>query len=449
MSFLLPVWHWEVHEEFQESLYFYHFRITPYIRKAVEKQLKDFFTKYDLSAFCFYEIIGGLDMLLCVWLRSEQERKFERQLRTDVAGVNNVFTHKVLDFVSPGPWKNAQVDRRVLRRLSEEQIRNVQIGEATDLTGQLREAGLLNDVRIGSNLINLFVYISPPEFRGDLTRDELLMRTTQLCDEYETQGKLIEPWVYLVHGEQWALITAKTQDFFVVGPFVGDLASILTPFGSYNTTFLATGNLLEENGNVSESTLTAARGKDLAVARLLPELYVTSVQDRLKREIEEWVRSVVIPAGLDEENERIITSCLLGVIKKDEREIRRALFDFFTDLESYLKANWARLVTSLLGKKKLGDMLQSAGVERGLEPKFLSLSHLCTIYTTCIRQSDKIQDKNILVGWSEIVDLRNKVMHGEEERFEPLATWEADLKQLVEFMGRYHLLRELVKGIFQ
>ena len=64
-----------------------------------------------------------------------------------------------------------------------------------------------------------------------------------------------------------------------------------------------------------------------------------------------------------------------------------------------------------------------------------------------MKKSKLIKDKRVISGWDEVVKLRNKVMHGEEEQYEPLVTWQQNLRLLVDFMGTYQQFCTLVSQV--
>lgn len=443
-SDLLRVWHWEVHQQFQEDLYFFHFRVIPFNFDKTYAALRAFFQNESIEGYCFYDIVGGFDILIRVWLTSALSNTFEAKLRYMIPGVRNVFEHKVSGF--PLSWKwggdDKGIDRKALRRLTEDKVRRVQNNRDPVLISTLQNAGLFKEFP-KTNKIKFFVNIGIPEAKTDRAKQEMIRIVIETTKEYEDQEALDRSELCITLGEQWGIFSAETNDYFTIGKFVTDLGSKLEAFGSFTTTYLATGNEREERGNISTQALSSSKGKDIAVERLIPELYdpKENISDELRMKIQDWARRNLIMAGVNEEYEKIISNSLLAVARGREKDIRVYLFDFFAQVEGNMRILFPKFVSDL--HMKQSTVFDAAGVIGNKDGKFLSLGSLFCLYDACIKLSDKIPEKRLLSGYQKIVELRNKIAHC-EEKFEPLVTWEDDLTIVVRFMGNYQRLCDLI-----
>src|SRR4030067_830244 len=108
-----------------------------------------------------------------------------------IPGVRNVFEHKVSSF--PLSWKWGEndkgIDRKALRRLTEDKVRRVQNNRDPVLISTLQNAGLFKEFP-KTNKIKFFVNIGIPEAKTDRAKQEMIRIVIETTKEYEDQEAL-------------------------------------------------------------------------------------------------------------------------------------------------------------------------------------------------------------------------------------------------------------------
>jgi hypothetical protein len=438
---LLSVWHWEVHRQFQEDLYFFHFRVIPYITIKTTTEILEFLRKHQLSGYCCYEIIGGFDILMRVWLTQKLSSTFESHLRFEVPGVCNVLMHRVFEFPISWKWNAEKTDRQALlarlRKLTDKDVRQVQQNPASAAAEKLKSVGLFNTHSKRTDTIKFFVHISAPEIKTDRSHHMMVSTIKQCADKFQDEKRIDRYELCITLGTYWGIITAETNNYFEIGLFVSELISKLESFGSYTTTLLATGQFREEAGYISNDALIAAEGINVGVAHLMPQIYNDTVSETLRRDIETWVRMNILNGKLSERNEEILLSCLSGIAHENEKEIRTRLFEFLSDFEGYLHDHWGKYAASL--ELNHTEMLKNTHLNEKDEDDW-TLDDLLVLYNTIHNRTSAKIDKDILRDYKRITDIRNCVAHN-KRKFKPLETWKEDLTSIVDFMLKVQKLQ--------
>ena len=440
----MRIWHPEVHGLFGERLHYYLLTFRPFKVEDFKIKIEAFRSQQGIGGFYWYEVFGGFDVILRVWVPSDHENNFADLLREKIPEIERVIPFKVTHisryWLAEDELKCSQKD--VLNQVTVERVRNIQTGKSPEQVETFVKAKLLAEVEQSRNL-RFFVVLSNPQAVTRAAEERFHKELTDTIDKYKSsQNQLSRASIYFGYGFAWALIKAETtpDNFFIIGKIVNDLNQALQGFGFFTTTYLTTGPNFFECDDISNSSLTLAGGFDLAVARLLPSFYKLEVEEDLRSQIIRWVKDARDLEKLPDQHKELIARALLGVIAQNEKAVLSPLQEYFVDNERYLRAKWPQYVNRQVGGKKTPEVLRAVGIPEGANLKFFALGDMCNILAEVIRrtQPDK---KELIGGWQHVANLRNIVAHG---ACEPLRDWPEMLKVLILSFFKLDLLKATI-----
>lgn len=439
----MRIWHPEVHALFGERLHYYLLTLRPFRVEEFKVKIDAFRTTNGIGGFYWYEVFGGFDVILRVWLPSNLEDKFIDLLRGQIPEIERVIPFKVTRisryWLSEEVLKGSQQD--VLNQVTVEGVRSIQSGKSLEQIDAFVKAKLVTEVERTGN-VKFFIALSNPQAATRSAEDRFQKELAIVVENYKSPtNQLLRASIYIGYGFAWALIKAETtpENYFLIGKIVNDLNQALQGHSFFTTTYLTTGPNFYESDDVSSSSLTLAGGFDLSVARLLPNFYKLEIPEALRDVIVSWVKETRSIAKLSEQQKELIARSLHGVIAQNERAVLSPIQEYFVDQERYLRGKWAQFASKQLGKNKIPDVLRAAGIPEGANSKFFALGDMCKIVAETIHRSSQQQDsKELTVGWQDVANLRNIVAHG---ACEPLEEWPTMLNGLIRSFSKLDLLR--------
>jgi hypothetical protein len=438
----MRIWHPEVHALFGERLHYFLLTLRPFKIEAFKESIETFRISNGIGGFYWYEVFGGFDVILRVWLPANLEDKFVDLLRGQIPEVERVIPFKVTRisryWLSEEAFKGSPSD--VLNQVTVDGIRAVQAGKPSEQLDAFLKAKLLVEVE-ESRCVKFFIALSNPQAVTRSAEESCQKQVGEIINAYRSSGnQLRRASIYFGYGFAWALIKAETppENYFLVGKIVNDLSQALQGHGFFSTTYLTTGPNFFESDDVSTSSLTLAGGFDLSVARLLPNFYKTDIPEALRNVIVGWVKDTQGIEKLPEHHRELIARALNGVIAQNERAVLSPIQEYFVDQERYLRGKWQHFVSKQVGSKKTPDVLRAAGISEGANPKYFTLGDMCTIVAKTIVMSGKPRENYLVSGWQDVANLRNIVAHG---ACEPLEEWPPLLNGLIQSFSKLDLLK--------
>ena len=448
----MRLWHPEVHTLFGERLHYYLLTVRPYNAEDFRKKVDSFRTKEAVGGFCYYEVFGTFDIVLRVWVPANRdEDKFIEKLREYIPEIDRAVPFRITNM--PTYWCRDEdlqgYNASMLNRVTVERVREIQNGQNSGDVEQFKKCKLLAEVKPSHDVIKFFVALSNPQPVARHIEERFQRELTEIITNYSNPpaNQLLRVSTYFGYGFAWALIKAETpvSNYFLVGKIIDELNKKLYAFSFFTTTYLATGTTYFEMDDISNSSLAAAHGVNLKVARLLPEFYNTEMPDDLRNAIVHWIQDHDQIDKLKDGQRALISRALSGVVSNGEKVVLGALQDFFVDQERFMRANWQRFLESRLGPNKIADVLRAVHIEKGVSSKMFALGELCNICAEVIRQASKGgEETELSSGWQEVANLRNQVAHG---ACEPLKDWPQMLSILLESFSKLEHLEDVIRDI--
>lgn len=275
------IWHQRVHELRRESLAYYQLQFSPtYDRERISLAIDQVLERNGVGSFCMYETYGIYDILLRLWLRPQINAvRFSRELTRTLADhqCTRVIPFLVAESYHWAWWSEASDEylkpsEHDIETLDEQVILQIDAGNTNyEVLEELSAKHVLRRYHEEPNDVKFFVIIPPPVPMRDPTRDqeeEAEAKILQTMQEFQRQGKIVEPSLYVGQGFAWLLIKAKLKQPATVssiGEFVDCLNTLGVTgkggFGIRTYTYLTTGTFSEEKEGlaISESlSVTAA-----------------------------------------------------------------------------------------------------------------------------------------------------------------------------------------------
>lgn len=448
----MRIWHPEVHYLFNESLYFYLCVVRrPYISEDFIENVKNFLAKERLAGCCYYELFGAFDILFRIWLPAGSEVSFQEKLLKEIDNIHQVYPFRVQSI--PKYWvkdmKLQKFDPIALDKLNAEMMRSIQKGDAKiDIINLYKKLDFMEEIEKSENIKAFITITKSNPLPIDRVIEEPLQKLIEDTIEKDSESDILRSSLYMGYGFAWGLVKIEVspEKFFSIADFVFELSKKLFGFRVSLTTYINTKSNNYEYDDIGEESLESAIGRNFPVAGIVPELYSRSlkVPKELRESIEKWVYSHVDTRKLNEEESDIIHRYLKGLILKDEDHVYEVLNYFFRKLEKFLRTSWPSFVKARVGKKKVPEILDKAGIPEEKRSKFFALGELFAIYSKAIQMEPKDKsEKKMLVGvWNEIAKLRNKTIHGE---LEPLSDWQEILNLLINYFPKIQLLKEMIE----
>jgi hypothetical protein len=444
----MRVWHPEVHRLFGERLHYYLLTVRPFNAEEFRKKIEQFKVEKAIGGFCYYEVFGAFDIVLRVWVPAKtDEDKFIDELRVYVPEIDRAIPFRITDIAS---YWCRDIDLKsynvaALNRVTVDRVRGIQNGNKSRDGDEFKKNGLLTEIEPSAN-VKFFITLSNPQPVARNVEERFQRELTTIINSYRPPAnQLLRVSMYFGYGFAWALIKAETpaENYFLVGNIIEELNRKLFGISFFTTTYLATGTSNSEVDDISHSSLTAAHGFDLKVARLLPEFYNTEMPSPLQTAIVHWVQNHVKIDSLKENQRALIGRALSGIVAQDEKVVFAALQDFFVGQERFLRANWQKFVEARLGNKAQ-EVLRAVHVPQGESSKMFALGVLCNICAEVIKQSSAETEKRELAsGWHAVANLRNQVAHG---ACEPLKDWPEMLSILLESFSKLDDLETVIRN---
>lgn len=457
------LWHPTIHRLYNEDLYYFFLRFSPYNREALQ-MLKERLTDVGVSGLCLYEVFGDCDVLVRAWLTQTTLAEFYKLLDRYPSLVAYRF-FRVLDQKHWAFDRDPDID--AVNRLSSgtTEIKRVQqaIAGARDETiDQYVRAGAAYYRPISDPGLVKFYTALTFEESGRLTiqqENEIRRTLFKIHDEMilKTRPQVRNASIYWGNGFANALLKGMCRNVLLVrNSIVDEIIPRLSGFFPTSTTFIICDRQPYESDNISEEALaTFMKGTPPAwIQSWFPDFYKLGADIALTTEVQlQLTSNLTILQSLSEESKReVLRPFLEGVLTSDSRIAVRALLPWFAEAELFLRDNWFRFlgaVTSLEGEvlkeidfaiRKYLGLLKESGKE-------VTLGDRLNMYFCAL---EKYRPKSpLLVGptqAAELTEIRNQFAHGVMFRYASLlARWKEILRILLWFLPRYEEFARPIK----
>lgn len=210
------IWHHKVHEWQGESLIYLQLSFAPiYRRKEISESLNCFMRDRNIDSYCKYEVYGGHDLLLRLWLpRDCAPTKLSEVLRESLRthGCINALPFYVEQSYHHWGWAGAataEPSSADIRSMTPEVIERVYSETyPKELIKQLENKHLLRIYK-PSGGIKFFVMITPPGMGESLTERRALHIFRSLRDIMISESHIAQPSIYTGSGFAWIILKGK------------------------------------------------------------------------------------------------------------------------------------------------------------------------------------------------------------------------------------------------
>jgi hypothetical protein len=450
-------YHPEVHRRFGERLFYLLLSIRPFYSDKVRKQLDDFTKDKKITSYCYYEVFGDSDVLIRAWFHPEIEHaEISERITQSIEGVFHILPFEVNAI--PEYWALDDDSKlrgsKAFQLITSDNITKIQ-GKSEDFSKILNEwksNHLLFELNQTEN-IKVFIFIRYLTILRK-TREEHLNSSiiNTIEDLRETkQGENFS--IYKGTGFAQILIKAEVRKtkFFNINNLVMKLSELVAEYDAFTTTYICTSSDYIEKDLISGKSLTFFRGKDLAVAAIIPELYSDeNIQDynisrELTQEITHWVHDNILNKNLNTNDLNIVHSALVAIICKCDDDFFDSLLKPLRTFERHLYQNRDHFIHTRVGRKNIPELYRELGIEKSQDMRKLSLGESLNIYRTAIKINTKDEtEKSFLESWDPIVEVRNDVAHGSINPFSE-GNWKKMLSRYLKYSSKFEALKEVIE----
>lgn len=431
-------WHHKVHARLGETLYYYLVRVRPFDPEIILERMGRVMVKLRLGSVRVFPIFGQWDILIRAWLHPTVVQSFQSELNSELKDcIRSQHEFTASSIIRRWYEKDSKkIDYQLLENLSDNDFIDVQSGQKITLAKKLID-GEIVQVRDGTNNnnINFFIAVNL-EFDGSAVYDDVISAFNQYL---EVNPDVQNASIYKGHGFCRVLFKGQVSDYFNIAKLTNGVSKRFKSQGINTETFLLHGPThLIGNEGVGQATFLGLKGVNLFVQSLIPELYTDNFPKR--REVENFLVEEAKNKEFTSEDRKLINQYLYGFINNDVTHMQTTLYQYFANLERYLRTNLAKFI-GVRTKKPVKEAYQKAKIEPS--KKHLAIGDLLNLYSTVIKNTELDDEKNLSVQWEELANVRNQVAHGDED-FEK--NWKEHLKILFSHLPRIHKLESIIEN---
>ena len=450
------LWHPQIHEFFNETLYFFALRFRGYSRSHIER-LRGEMLGQGIRGICLYELFGAYDILVRAWLTSTMFAVVDGILEETPALASHPAVFKVTDMMH---WAFPNLpDGEALKILladkerinvAQEQAEN----EEKQSFDQYESSGIAKYSALGDQTI----------FYTTLNFSQLPV--ISLAVEKEIKGVLTGVYrnclagkcavskvnIFFGEGFSYALIKGAVNSLQGARDFiVEELVTSLKNLVPETTTFATCERNPYESDNISRDGIEHFQlgSSPLWIETWFPELYRLGSTPSEALAIESFLSSCQKDVQLLPEDQKIslLRPILEAVLTNDPRRAVTAVLPWFAEIESTLADNktwfsFLRATTNLDSTALMEEdvrIREAVGLGRDT-PKDITLGDILNKYVKALQDHDSESLANMGTPQpSELTHVRNVFAHG--EIFSSLKDeWKRTVELLLWFLPLYDTL---------
>ncbi len=317
------VWNPAVYYLFEDSLTYYLIAATTFKRASFFRQLTTCLKKHQYQSYRIYQVFGTYDVILRVWVKHGKQGELREILEQEVDSIRAADPWIVWKISDHWHWGRDPLVDKTLRQVTPEYVKQIQRNfdkPETWATPPVRDAldtGILRKVEATDDRVLFFTFV---DFKGGVVN--VKEARNEILDDLQERPEILCPAVYLTTSHSAALmLKGECKDLFGIGRLVTDLNSRLALIGARTSTLVACDTDIHGSEEITARDIRQAAGIDLAVKKHFPVLYEREVPERLRQQIEYWVREVLIigtelPEGYIEQ----VAGCLETLIPERGRD---------------------------------------------------------------------------------------------------------------------------------
>lgn len=431
-------WHHLVHERLGEELRYYLVRVRPFDTNEIATNFQLLLRTRELEGVRAFLIFGPNDLLVRAWLHGKVAPTFPDWLTDSM--VNGVELRQFV--VSRTEYRDGNggdaagsIDTSLLDSLDDETIRAVQAGRDAALLERLIKGNVVfRREEGGPDPIKFFLAINLAQKEIKIQKDAVAEIVRHVRTSLPAIGKLS---IYRGFGFCDMLVKGEVVDnFFSIGALGEWISEHLKKYGATTETHISarSGPIVETPDTISEATFKGIQGTDLFVQSVIPELYARFYSRH--KEVEDLL--LPMRSQMTSEHKKLTREYLLGYLQGRPPDMGTALFKYFTELEEFLRHSHGAFagVNGLV----VPQLYEKVGlsVESKKHPTLGHLLNFCSRVVTAASLSDSLTS-----SWQDLVDLRNKVFHGD---YDYMAHWTEPLIVLAKHQMNVGRLVSLISA---
>jgi len=447
-------WNPQVYGLFDDALTYYLITTTTFKRKTFFSQLKDCLKKHQYQAYRIYQVFGSYDVILRVWVKHGKQAELRNIMEEEVDSIREASPWIVWRIRDHWYWGGDPLDTKTLYKITPDYVRQLQkfFGKPeswdSPLVSEALQQRILRKIEGTNDRILFFTFV---DFKGGIVNLE--EARNEIIEDLQSRQSILCPALYQTTNHPIALLLkGEARDLFSIGRLVTDLMSRLAIMGAKTATLVACDTDIHGNEEITARDIKQAAGIDLAVRRVLPELYDKEITDAVRHRLEHGVREILVLGNeLPEIELTQVMDCIAALIPEADMdpgfEMTRRVASIFGDAESKLRKPSIRFLAGVLGQSKLQATIDEAlkntkTSEQDRKPDFLALGNRLTVICHVIKELRLSDDQDLIASWSEFANLRNVAAHHAKDLSKE---WEKTMVIVVTFLNRFQKLMRFLR----
>ena len=408
-------WNYAVHRHLGEILAYYFVKVDLYDRTRIKMKLEKMLSDHNLGSVRVFEIFGNYDLIIRAWIYPSIEQKFREWLQE---ALPYRLIHIFQSTDSDVRWY-PKADKRAVELITQETIQRAQ-DLSLDLD-RLESLALVTRKTPGNgkNLVRFFVAVYFEGAGQQLFLEDGASYSREVENKIREVATIRDYTIDRGFGFCQMLIKGEAEDYFSIADVPSWISTHYKSLRARTETFLVhrRGHLVGGE-KIGLSTFRAIGGKDIFANSIVPQMYDNDRVTPYSPDKIEWVKRHLTKVRgvaqdtleLSDKDRALLESCMISYLEGDPSIATKALFGVFSDMEAFLRRTYKELLFSKLRLDR--DRLLLAARVDSKNLKYLSLGDVLRLLHEGAKELNH-NDFGPPKGFEQIVELRNKVMHGD------------------------------------